>query len=162
MSMSEHRGGGVIVVSFVAALMLTIVPLPNTASLLRPEWVALVLIYWCLALPTRVGVGVGWISGLVLDVARGTLLGQHALALSLVAFIALSLHQRVRVFPLWQQAVIVLLLVVLQQLLVVWVRGITGHAPDLWLYLLPAVTSMVIWPWLFILLRYTRRHFQVK
>ena len=162
MSMSEHRGGGVIVVSFIIALMLTVVPRPDTAALLRPEWVALVLIYWCLAVPTRVGVGVGWMSGLVLDVARGTLLGQHALALSLVAFIALSLHQRVRVFPLWQQAVIVLLLVVLQQLLVVWVRGITGHAPDLWLYLLPAVTSMVIWPWLFILLRYTRRHFQVK
>ncbi len=162
MSMSEHGGGGVIVVSFIIALMLTVVPLPDTAALLRPEWVALVLIYWCLAVPTRVGVGVGWMSGLVLDVARGTLLGQHALALSLVAFIALSLHQRVRVFPLWQQAVIVLLLVVLQQLLVVWVRGITGHAPDLWLYLLPAVTSMVIWPWLFILLRYTRRHFQVK
>ena len=162
MSMSEHRGGGVILASFIIALMLTVVPLPDTAALLRPEWVALVLIYWCLAVPTRVGVGVGWISGLVLDVARGTLLGQHALALSLVAFIALNLHQRVRVFPLWQQAVIVLLLVVLQQLLVVWVRGITGHAPDLWLYLLPAVTSMVIWPWLFILLRYTRRHFQVK
>ncbi len=162
MALARHHGGGIIVLSFIVALMLSIMPLPEWARLLRPEWVTLVLIYWCLALPERVGVGVGWVVGLLMDVMQGTLLGQYALALALVAFLALKLHQRVRVFPLWQQAVTILLLVVLEQLLVLWIKGITGHSPDLWLYLLPSLTSTLIWPWLFIILRNLRRHFRVS
>ena len=68
--------------SFVVSLMLTALPMPEWASLWRPAWVALVLIYWCMALPARSGVLVGWSVGLLLDVMTGTLLGQHALALA--------------------------------------------------------------------------------
>lgn len=162
MALTRHRGGGIIVLSFVIALMLSIVPLPDWAQLLRPEWVTLVLIYWCLALPERVGVGVGWAVGLLMDVLQGTLLGQYALALALVAFLSLKLHQRVRVFPLWQQMATILMLVVLEQLLVFWIKGITGRAPNVWLYLLPSLTSTLIWPWLFVILRNLRRHFMVS
>ena len=94
MKFMEHRGGGIIVLSFILALSLTIIPLPNIIEGLRPEFVSLTLIYWCMALPSRVGLGSAWTAGLFLDVLRDTLLGQHALALTLVAFFILQLHQK--------------------------------------------------------------------
>lgn len=162
MSLVRHRGGWIITSTFVVALMLTMLPLPDWAALFRPEWVALVLIYWCLALPDRIGIGIGWTLGLLLDVIKGALLGQHALALALVAYLTIHLHQRIRVFPLWQQALFVLLMVALNQMLVLWVKGIIGQPPGSWLYWLPSLTSMLLWPWVFLILRDLRRTFQVR
>ncbi len=162
MSLARHRGGGFIITSFLVALALTIVPLPDSLRLLRPEWISLVLIYWCMALPGRVGIGVGWFTGLLLDVSRDALLGQYALALAVVAFLTLHLHQRLRVFPLWQQALTVFVLVMLESLLVMWVKGLTGQAPAFWKMLLPAISSMLVWPPVYLLLRHLRRTYQVS
>lgn len=162
MSLVRHRGGWIIVGTFILALMLTMLPLPEWAELFRPEWVAMVLIYWCMALPERIGVGIGWTLGLLLDVVKGTLLGQNALALALVAYLTLRLHQRVRIFPLWQQALFVLILVALDQMLVLWVKGVIGQPPGSWLYWLPSLTSTLLWPWVFLILRDLRRQFQVR
>ena len=71
MTITRHHGGGVILVTFIAALLLTIIPLPDWARYLRPDWVGLVLIYWCLALPERVGVSTGWFMGLLVDLLTG-------------------------------------------------------------------------------------------
>jgi rod shape-determining protein MreD len=160
-TLAYHQNGWAIVTSFVVALMLTMLPLPDWAEPARPEWVAMVLIYWCMALPARVGIGVGWLMGLLVDVTRGALLGQHALALALVAYITLSLHQRLRVYPLWQQSLVVLMLVALEQLLVLWIKGVIGQSPGSWAYWLPSLTSMLLWPWMFLILRDVRRHFRV-
>jgi rod shape-determining protein MreD len=146
----------------VVALVLTMLPLPDWAEPARPEWVAMVLIYWCMAVPQRVGVGVGWVMGLFLDVVHGALLGQHALALAVVAYLTLSLHQRVRVFPLWQQALTILLLVALEQMLVLWIKGVIGESPETWGYWWPSLTSMLLWPWIFLVLRDVRRKFRVS
>jgi rod shape-determining protein MreD len=161
MSRVQH-GGGVILMSFIMAVMLTLVPLPDWAAHLRPAWVAMVLIYWCMALPVRVGVGTGWLAGLFLDVVNGALLGQYALALALIAWVTHSLHQRLRLYPVWQQSLVVLLLLLLQQLLVIWVRGFIGQSPDTLLHWLPAFTSMLLWPWLFVILRDVRRRYRVS
>ena len=162
MTFVRRSGGLIIFFSFLAAFMLTIVPLPEWAEAYRPEMVAMVLIYWCLALPERVGVGIGWLTGLTLDVTQGALLGQHALALSVVAWITLKLHKRIRVFPRWQQSLSVLLLIVLNQMLVLWVKGIIGQSPQTWTYWFPSITSMLLWPWLFVVLRSVRRNFKVS
>jgi len=162
MTLMRHHGGWIIALTFVIALMLTMLPLPDWAHVFRPEWVAMVLIYWVLALPERIGVGVGWVMGLLLDVVKGTLLGQHALALALVAYLTHHLHQRIRVFPLWQQALFVLMLVALDQMIVLWIKGIIGQSPETWLYWLPSLTSMLLWPWVFLILRDMRRKFQVR
>lgn len=162
MNTARHQNGWVIAVSFIMALLLTIVPMPGWTVTLRPEWVVLVLIYWCMALPQRVGVGIAWVVGLVLDVLQGTLLGQHALSLSVVAFLTLKLHQRVRFFPMWQQALIVLLLIALHQLLILWVEGINGQPSQSWSYWLPSLSSMVLWPALFVVLRGARRYYHVS
>jgi len=150
-----------IIFSFIIALLLTIVPFPAWADMFRPEWVARTLTYWCMALPQRVGVGSGWFMGLLLDVVTGSLLGQHALGLSVIAFLALKLHQRMRIFPMWQQALTVLLFIALYRLLLLWVNGIIGQPVQAWPYWLPLLTSTAIWPLMFTTLRSVRRNFRV-
>lgn len=158
---SEHHGGLIIVLSFLAALMLTAMPLPEWASNWRPAWVAMVLFYWCMALPNRIGIGVAWTMGLLLDVMQGTLLGQNALGLVIIAYFVIKSHQRIRMFPLIQQAFFVSFMVLIYLLLSLWVRGIMGIPPESWTYWMPALTSMILWPWLFIILRDIRRRYQV-
>jgi len=157
----QPRGGWIIVFTFLLAMALSIAPMPGWTEYLRPAWVPMVLVYWCMALPERVGVGVGWLVGLFVDVLQDALLGQHALAFAIVAFLILKLHQRLRVFPLGQQALTVLLLIALAQMLSLWIRGVTGQPPTVWIYLLPALTSALMWPWAFLLMRELRRRFRV-
>ncbi|HHM05292.1 MAG TPA: rod shape-determining protein MreD [Gammaproteobacteria bacterium] len=161
MALARHHGGWVIAFTLIAALMLAVTPLPDWAAPLRPEWPALVLIYWCLALPQRTGVATGWVVGLFLDVLRGALLGQHALAFAIIAYLTIKLHRRIRVFPLWQQSLSVMVFVALQQLLALWIDGMSGAPTRGWSYWLPTLTSAVLWPWLFVLLRALRREFRV-
>lgn len=156
------RGGIVIIATFVVAMMLTILPLPQWLVPFRPEWVALALIYWTMALPQRVGVLSGWGLGLLLDVLKGAVLGQHALALAVVAYLTYKVHQQVRVYPMWQQALSVMALLLLYQLLVLWVSGITGAKSQTWLSWLPALSSTLLWPWIYLILRDLRRQFGVK
>jgi rod shape-determining protein MreD len=119
MMLTRQHGGIFILLSFAVALVLTIVPLPAELRTLRPDWVGLTLIFWCLALPYRVSVGSGFMAGLLLDSLSGTLLGEHALALSLIAYLCVRLHQRIRVYPIWQQALTVMTFLLLHQLLTV-------------------------------------------
>lgn len=156
------RGGIIIVASFIVALLLTILPLPEWLVSFRPEWVALTLIYWAMALPQRVGVLSGWGLGLLLDTLKGAVLGQHALALAIIAYLTFKVHQQVRVWPMWQQALSVMGLLLLYQLLVLWVNGIIGVKSQPWLYWLPTISSTLLWPWLYLILRDLRRHFGVK
>lgn len=148
--------------SFVAALLLSMVVMPGWAAPFRPEWTVLVLIYWCLALPHRVSVGYGWLVGLCVDVLSGALLGQHALGFAVIAYLVVKLHQRLRVFPIWQQALSVMVFVALEQLLVLWVQGMIGMARESWTYWLPSIVSGLLWPWMFLLLRRLRRRFRVS
>ena len=91
-----------VVVSIVVAMMLTMMPLPDAVAAFRPDWVALMMILWAMAVPRAYGVGVAWIVGIFLDVAQGTLLGQHALALVAITFVTVKSNLLMRVFPLLQ------------------------------------------------------------
>jgi len=158
---SRHSGGSVILVTFILALFLTVAPMPEWAGTVRPEWAALFLIYWVIALPQRIGVGIGWTLGIFVDILRGAVLGQHAFALLIVAYLALKLHQRIRVYPLWQQSLSILVLVTLYQLVLLWINGIIGKPASSWTYWLPAFTSMLMWPAVYVILRSLRRGFGV-
>ena len=149
----------VIATTFVIALLLTALPMPESAAIWRPAWVALVLIYWCMAVPERVGVAVGWMAGLFLDVMTGTLLGQHALGLTVVAWVAHHTHRRVRVLPLWRQAITVFVLLFLYQALVLWSNGIRGIPVAATAYWTSPLVSTLLWPWLFVVLRGVRRRY---
>ncbi|MDH5393629.1 MAG: rod shape-determining protein MreD [Gammaproteobacteria bacterium] len=148
-----------VVVTLLLALMLSMLPLPDWANYARPDWLTLVLIYWVMALPLTIGVTVAFIFGLLLDVSQSTLLGHHALALIVVIFLVQQLYQRIRVYTLIQQAMFVGILLIIKQLIVLWISGITDNAPDTSLYFLPSLIGAIIWPWLFILLRDIRRRF---
>jgi rod shape-determining protein MreD len=161
-SQSRHARW-VIPVTFMIAFMLASHPLPVWAEFYRPQWPTLVLLYWCLAIPHRVNIGTAWIVGLFMDVIDGTLLGLHAFSLTLVAFITLRLHRRIRIFPMIQQALSILMLILVDRVVVLWAKGFTsGTATEDWRYWLPALSSTLVWPWIFIILRDARRSFKVR
>ena len=160
--LTPSRGMTVIIATLLVALLLTVLPLPQWAQSFRPQWATLVLIYWTLALPERISVGMGWILGILLDVLTGTLLGQHALSLALIAFITYQMHQRVRLFPLWQQSLTVFALLLIERLISMWVMGAVSQPPPDLLYWMPPLVGMFLWPWVYIILRDLRRKFQVS
>lgn len=161
--MSEVRANGrwVIALTILVALWLTIIPLPEWARWARPEWVAIVVIYWVIALPHRVGIGSAWLAGLALDIVEGAPLGGNAFALAVVAYLALILYQRLRMYAAWQQAAIVFVLIGLNQLLCHWVQTLTARVVPSLLFLLPALVSALLWPTVMLLLRRVRRGFAV-
>lgn len=165
--MADVRMNGVWVIgfTFLLALVLSILPLPETLpaeiGYLRPEWTAMVLMYWVIALPHRVGIVTAWILGLLVDVLLGSLLGQHAMSFVIVAYIAANLYQRLRMFSVWQQATIVFATLGLNQLVNFWIESIAGLSEWSMWYLLPSVTGALMWPWVFLMLRHLRRRFRV-
>lgn len=161
-TISASRGGLVIVLSIALTLVLTIFPLPEAVQPYRPQWVALVILYWCMAIPERVGVGISFLSGILLDVLTGSLLGQHALGLSVIAFITVQTHQRVRVFPLWQQSIFIGVLLVIDRLLMLWIDGATGRMTPGLVYWAPPLIGILLWPWVYIVMRDLRRRFHVR
>lgn len=141
------------ILSLLVALFLSILPMPSATEELRPQWVALTLIFWTLTLPDRVGVFWAFGAGLVLDVVTGTLLGHHALGLSVVAYLVIKLHQRVRIYPLWQQTLFVWVLLLVERLLSLWVLGATGQPTPSLIYWAPTFLGLILWPWLSVVLR---------
>ena len=127
--------------TFLVAMIVSLIRWPDWAQSFRPDWVGMVLIYWCLAIPHRVGVGTGFVVGLMEDILYGSLLGQYALAKTLIAFVAVRMHLKIRMFPRWQQAVVVFLLLLMGQVIVAWAKALPGDPPrlSLLLFLLPMV-----------------------
>ncbi len=151
----------VITLTFIIAFILTLLPMPDWTVWLRPAWVLLVLIYWLTITPYRVNLGVAWLLGLSLDIFNGTLLGEHALALTVTGYLVLRIHTRFRMFPLMQQGLFVLLFVLLYQMIIFGIQGFVGDLPKTWLYWLSSITSMVLWPWVFVIMHDCRRRFRV-
>lgn len=158
-------GGGMrrlpVVITIVVALMLMVVPLPDWAAPFRPDWVALTLVYWAMMLPRTWSVGSAWLIGIVLDVAQGTIFGQHALALCLIVFITVRFHLLMRVFPMQQLAATVFAILALYQFILFWINGIAGvdaPAVDYWG---PVITGTLIWPFVVMVLRGVRLRVQL-
>lgn len=155
-----NRARGVVWASLLLALAAAIIPLPHWAALVRPEWVALVALYWAMALPHRFSLASAWLVGLLLDVLRGVTLGQHALALVLVTYLIQRYYLRLRHVTIWQQAVVVGVLLAAHETVLFWASGMTAAAEPHWQW--PAVLlGAVLWPPLFVLLRGLRRHYQL-
>ncbi|MDN4501947.1 rod shape-determining protein MreD [Alteromonadaceae bacterium BrNp21-10] len=150
-----------IAISLILALMLQVMPLPIMVDAFRPDWVLLVLAYWALALPTRVNVGVAFIYGLVLDILLGTTLGIHSFSMSLVIFILAANYQRLRNYSVWQQAMIIGIMAALYHLVVFWLQHLLTDIYFLFDYLWPVLSSIFFWPWVFMILRKTRRQLRI-
>lgn len=133
-------------IAIVVSLMLAIAPVSDVILPFWPDWVLLTLIYWSLTLPHQYGVGIAWLTGLVVDVAQGTLLGQHALAMSAVVYLAVRFHLQLRVFPLSQLTVTVFALLGIYQFLLFWINGVAGISAAGVKYWGPVLTGTLVWP----------------
>lgn len=150
-----------LVLSFFFALVLSIIPLPSWGELLRPAWLVLAVIYWILVFPQRVSLGTAWILGLLLDALYGSVLGEHALALAVVAYLTEKFHRQMRMFPLVQQALCVLLVVAVYQLIILWIQGMLGQLSNVRWFWLSTLTSVLFWPWVYWLLRATQQRWEI-
>jgi len=135
-----------VLVTFLVAIALEITPLPEALQAIRPPLPTMVLIYWILMWPERFGLLAGFALGIVLDILHGQLLGQNALALSAVSYMAVRFHLQIRIFPLWQMTMTVLALLTLMASLLFVVEGIAGLG-ILGLGRWPqVVTGTLLWP----------------
>lgn len=154
----SSQGGGIIMVSIVIAALLTLIPLPDTFRYYRPEFVGITLIYWTMALPHRSGISFAWTIGLIMDVILGGSLGVFAFSYALIVYIVLQFHLQIRQHPMWQQTLLIFSLVLIIQTLFVLVElNNVG-----WRFCLPAITSMLLWPIIYRVLRSVRRTFHVR
>jgi len=146
-----------IVATLLAALAANLLPLTGVALALRPDFIALVLLYWCIQEPRYVGVGVAWTVGLLMDVGDATLFGQHALAYAFLAYSAEYFRRRVLRFPLWQQAAQVAVLLALCAGIVLLVRVVGGAPLPRWTYAVPPLVGALLWPAVTMLLQWPQR-----
>ena len=141
-----------VIITLFVGLMLSIMPLPDAVQPFRPDWLALLLIFWAMQLPRSWSVGTAWIIGVVLDVSYGTLLGQHAVAMCVIVFITVRFHLLMRVFPLSQLTATIFALIALYQFILFWINGVAGVSAPSIAYWGPVVTGTILWPFLYVFL----------
>jgi rod shape-determining protein MreD len=135
-----------VLLTLLVALSLEVTRLPAELAIWRPPLLAMTAIYWALAYPRRYGLALAWVAGLILDVLKGGVLGQHALAMTVATWVVLRFHLRLRVFPIWQQTMAIAGTVAIHQFLVFWVDGVTGGADLSWHRVAPTLSALVAWP----------------
>jgi rod shape-determining protein MreD len=131
--------------SLVLTLALSLVPLPHAISSFRPDWVAVVLLYWSLTSPRRFSLLTAFWMGIVLDTLSGSLLGQHSLALLVIVYVAERLHLRIRVFPISQLGLVVLGLLGLYEFILFWIDGVAGRTVPLSERWGPPLAGTLVW-----------------
>ena len=154
--MSAPSGGRILLTAFVA-LVLTVLPLPPWLDVLRPVFLVLAVLYWSVNAPRTGDIALGFFAGLALDVFQGPVLGQHALALALVTYIAVREHQRIRSKPAFQQALIVFAALAVYEFVLFAIDGWSGHpvtSPLRWVH---TVTGALLWPPVAAILAYGSR-----
>ena len=135
-----------VLLTVVVSLVLSVLPLPSWLAAVRPAFLVLTVMYWSIAAPRTGGIALGFFGGLALDVFRGAVLGQNALALSAITYVAVREHQKIRLKPAFQQALIMLGALVAYEFILFAIDGWTGHpntSPLRWIH---ALTGALIWP----------------
>jgi rod shape-determining protein MreD len=156
---SENR---LVALTLVMGFLLTMVPLPDVLQPFRPHWVALVMIYWNLEGGRLRTMGVAFLLGLLLDLMTGTLLGQHALGLVILAYLLERFNARIRFFPPWQQAAVVFALLFNDRIVHLWVVGLAGEGWPPWSWWFSPLVSVAFWPWMFLLFDRMRRQTRTR
>ena len=146
-----------IVITFVAALLINLLPWSGEWLVIKPDFVALVVLYWCIQQPRKVGFASAWLLGLLMDVAEGSLFGQHALAYSVLAFAGIVLHRRVLMFSMRNQVLHVIVLMLLNDLMVVGIRMLAGAGFPGFQYFIGSLIGAALWPVLCFLFKLPQR-----
>lgn len=144
--MSDRHPRMIVLTTAIVALILTVMPLPHWAAIVRPAFLVLVVLYWSTMMPRVGGMTLGFGSGLTLDLFQGSALGEHALALSFVTYLAIRLNLLVRAKPLFEQSLFVFAALMAYELLLWVIDGWSGYplsTPTRWVHTL---TGGLIWP----------------
>lgn len=149
------------VASIMLAFLMQLLPLPQPLLPYKPFWLALVLVYWAIETPERVGLGFAFLLGLTGDILTGELLGEQALRLIILAFIVLRFRSRLRFFPMWQQALAILGLLLNDRIVVLMVRGFSGDPMPSSTFWIAPVVGMLAWPFVFLVLDDVRARLRV-
>lgn len=156
------RGGWLILLSIFICLILHYLPMGETFSFARPAWMVLLIIYWGHVLPSRFGIWSSAIIGLYLDVMLSSAFGVYACALTVVAYLTHLLHRRIRVFSSPQQMLVVSVFVGIYLIILRLLENFSGTpAPFVLWYWLPVLTSVLVWPWFFVILESLRRRYLI-
>lgn len=147
---------------FIVAFVLEIMPWPVGFQGYRPAWVVLVLIYWALAIPDKISVGTAFLAGLVWDVILGSILGIHALVLSIAIYFVAKHHLILRNLSLWLQSILVMVYIALIRLMIFFVELVLHSAEFNSQEVIGAIISGMLWPWIFLLMRHIRRKLQLR
>jgi len=137
---------GYIALTLIAALLLNLLPWSGYWLWIKPDFVALVVLYWCIEQPRKMGFVAAWLLGMFMDVADGTLFGQHALAYTILAYAGIVLHRRVRMFAVTPQALHIIPLLLLNALIIVAVRMLAGADFPGWHYFIGSFVAGALWP----------------
>ena len=135
---------GFIALSIVVALMFNLLPWRDLRGV--PDLLALVIAFWCIHQPRKIGIGIAWMLGLVMDAATGALIGQHALAYAVLAFAAQGLHRRILWFAVWKQALHILVLLLAVQALMLVARLAAGGTFPGWSFFSSSLIAAALWP----------------
>ncbi|EXI61794.1 rod shape-determining protein MreD [Mannheimia granulomatis] len=152
----------VLIAIFVVSFVLEIMPWPIGFQGLRPNWIVLVLIYWVLALPDKISVGTAFIAGIVWDLILGSILGIHALILSIAIYFVAKYHLILRNLSLWLQSLLVIAYIILIRCSIFIIEFLLHRAEFNSQELLGAVISGILWPWIFLLMRHIRRQLRLR
>ena len=147
---NSQESRSLIFLTIMAAVLLSLLQMPEILSPFIPYWVAMVVIYWSLETRGIISLGQAFLIGLVLDVLSGSLMGLHALSLVIMVFLVQHFRSRLRFFPPWQQAFSILGLLVNDRIILIWITVLLGESLPTWEYWLPPLVGMAIWPWLFL------------
>lgn len=157
MPQNDVRATGYFVLTIAVAMVLRVMALFPDMAVFNPDWVLLVLMYWCVAIPERVGVFNAWMVGLLTDVLTGRLLGQYALIYALIGYAGIKLHRRLRQYPLPQQCIYVFFCLLVSQSMVFLTESMQAAAERFDLsFWYPVATGTALWPVVFIVLRFVR------
>ena len=147
MSVSDARISRLrVTMTVIIALILAVLPLPRWMDIARPYLLLLLVIYWSLSAPRIAGLLFAWLCGMAIDLLKGTTLGQHALAFLVVSVLTHKFQLRIRIFPLSQQTMTVLILLLIYEALVWYTDGVLGYPVTTWARWIPVLTSTLLWP----------------
>ena len=146
-----------VLLTLLGALAANTMPLSGVVLSLKPDFLALVLLYWCIQEPRLISVGIAWFVGLLMDVTDATVFGQHALAYAVLAYAAEYFRRRVLRFPLWQQAAQVAILLLGCAALVLVIRVVGGAPPPRWTYAVGPLVGALLWPLITVVLQWPQR-----
>ena len=128
------------------SIVLTIIPLPDLINSFRLPWLMMTVIYFSIFNVALIGVLSAWLSGLILDLMAGGLMGENAMILSVISYLSYRFRFQIRVYPIWQIMVVVLLFLSFGELLSLWIQGVSGTMNISVIVWINISIAVIIWP----------------